>query len=256
MRNGLLASLAVFVVASVAQAHAADFRKAPRFHDQTPIVSAANWAGWYLGVNAGGAWGTKTFNYNDPSSAAPFLWSAAVPVNGIVFGGQVGYNFQNGRWVYGIEADGDWTNTKGQSICNTTVFFVNCTANIHALGTLTGRAGMTVDSALLYVKGGLAMARDEFTISNVALPPLGSAFSSTLTDTRTGWTLGMGLEYMLFPGWSAKLEYDYLDFGTKRYDFMVTSSAITANTFRGWEDTQRVHLVKVGLNYHFGNWPF
>jgi outer membrane immunogenic protein len=250
MSKGFL--VANLALATMAQAHAADFRKAPRLRDPGPIVSAPKWAGWYVGINAGGAWGTKTFNYNDPGTI-PFLWSAAVPVNGMFLGGQIGYNFQNGPWVYGIEADGDWANIKGQNICNTTVFFVNCTANIHALGTVTGRAGIAVDNALLYIKGGLAMARDEFTISNVALPPLATAFSSTVSDTRMGWTFGAGLEYMLFSAWSAKLEYNYMDFGTKRYDFPIAAAAIPANTFRGWEDTQRVHLVKVGLNYHFGN---
>jgi outer membrane immunogenic protein len=61
----------------------------------------------------------------------------------------------------------------------------------------------------------------------------------------------MGVEYAFSSAWSANIEYDYMDFGTKRYDFAATSVVIPANTFTNWDINQRLHMMKIGLNYHF-----
>jgi len=166
-------------------------------------------------------------------------------------GGQIGYNWQFNSWLLGIEADGSWADIEGSGICNSTVFFLNCSAKTDALFTVTGRVGFAADKALVYFKGGYAAAHDQFTISNVALPPLGTAFSSSLTDWRDGWTIGMGLEYMFMPAFSAKVEYDFMDFGTTRYNFPATTGILPA-TFTNWDDQQRLHVMKFGVSYHFG----
>jgi outer membrane immunogenic protein len=231
-------------------AQAADMR-VPSY--KAPIAAPApfSWTGFYVGAHVGAGWGTKNFDYNDLTTGAPFLWDSAVPINGALGGGQVGYNWQSGWTVFGIEADGSWADLTGHSICNTTTFFLNCSAKTSAIATLTGRLGGSIDRALIYVKGGVAWDRDRYTISNVALPPLATAFSSSLSDDRTGWTLGMGIEYAFVNNWSAKLEYDYMDFGTKRGNFPATSTAIGASNFTNWDLTQRIHTMKVGINYHF-----
>jgi outer membrane immunogenic protein len=247
LRTALLASAAIALPLA---AQAADLRQ-PVYKAPPPVL-ATSWTGFYFGLHGGAGWGTKTFDYNDLTPAAPFLWNSSVPVNGPLAGGQIGFNWQAGWLVLGIEADGSWADINGRSLCNSTVFFLNCSAKTSSLATVTGRLGFSFDHALIYAKGGAAWARDSFTISNVALPPLVTAFSSSLSDTRSGWTIGMGVEYMFANAWSAKVEYDYMDLGTKRYNFTATSAVVPAATFTNWDDTQRIHVMKVGINYHFG----
>src|SRR4029077_15020691 len=127
-----------------------------------------------------------------------------------------------------------WADITGRGLCNSTVFFLNCASKTTAIATFTGRIGAAVDRALIYVKGGVAWDRDRFNISNVALPPLGTAFSSSLSDDRTGWTLGMGVEYAFTNSWSAKIEYDYMDFGNKRYNFPTAGAGIAVANFNNW----------------------
>jgi outer membrane immunogenic protein len=249
MRKAFFAGCAVLATMNTASAADLPF-KAPA---PMPIASVAGWSGFYIGLGGGGASANKTFDYNDLTVAAPFLWNSAIPASGAFGGGQIGFNWQAGWVVLGLEADAFGGDINGHGICNTTTFFLNCATKSDAFGTVTGRLGGAVDHALLYVKGGGAWIRDAFTISNVALPPLATAFTSRLSDTRTGWTVGVGVEYAFTPCWSAKFEYDYMDFGTKRYNFPQTSAVISAATFTNWDIDQRMQTVKVGLNYRF-NW--
>jgi opacity protein-like surface antigen len=166
-------------------------------------------------------------------------------------GGQIGYNWQSGWMLFGLEADGSWSNITGHGLCNTTTFFMNCSSKVEGLATFTGRVGASIDRALVYFKGGGAWGRESETISNVAQAPLATAFSSQLSVNRYGWTIGMGVEYAFLPNWSAKVEYDFIDFGTKLYNFPVTSTAVSASNFANWNFTAMVHEMKLGVNYHF-----
>jgi len=238
-------------VALPIMANAADLpiQKAP------PAPPPLTWSGFYLGVHGGAGFGAKTFDYNDLSPAAPFRWDSSVSVNGPLGGGQIGLNWQAGWVVLGVEGEGSYADISGHGFCNTTVFFVNCSARTSSLAAVTGHLGAAVDKAMVYVKGGAAWARDSLTIANVAMPPATIAFSSSLSDTRVGWTLGMGVEYMLLPCWSLKLEYDYMDFGTKRYNFASSSTIVPAETFTNWDVSQRLHVMTIGINYHLGDVP-
>ena len=73
---------------------------------------------------------------------------------------------------------------------------------------------------------------------------------ANLTVNRYGWTIGMGVEYAFLPNWSAKVEYDFIDFGTKLYNFPVTSTVVGLN-FADWNFTSMIHEMKMGVNYHF-----
>jgi outer membrane immunogenic protein len=233
-------------LAMVGYAAAADMP----IYSKAPPPPPWSWTGFYVGLQGGAGWGNRQFNYNDVTPAAPFLWSASVPNSGALVGGQIGFNWQAGWAVLGIEADGDWADLQGKSICNTTTFFLNCAAKTDGLATFTGRLGVDFDRMLLYVKGGGAWMHENSTISNVALPPLATAFSSSLSDSRYGWTLGMGIEYAFARQWSAKLEYDYADFGTKRYNFPAAGT-VGASNFTNWDLVDQIHTVKAGVNYHF-----
>jgi outer membrane immunogenic protein len=92
---------------------------------------------------------------------------------------------------------------------------------------------------MLYVKGGVAF-RDDNGLGVTA------GFAPAATDQEsTGWTIGGGLEYMFAPAWSAKVEYQYYDFGTTN---VLTNGGLGALSYK-----DDIHTVKVGVNYHF-NW--
>ena len=102
---------------------------------------------------------------------------------------------------------------------------------------MTGRAGVAFDRWLVYGKGGVAFAGDRFS-TNRYTPAM-----TEVTDTRVGWTVGGGVEYAFAPAWSAKLEYNFMDFGTRAVSFAPGTST---------DIDQQVHAVKFGVNYKFG----
>jgi outer membrane immunogenic protein len=160
---------------------------------------------------------------------------------GFLGGGQVGYNFQVGSWVFGIEGDGSVSTANGAKSCPNG-FFATCHANIEWTATLAGRLGYSWDRTLFYAKGGAAFTEATFDgSSNVT----GLTFA-TVTDNRVGWMAGAGFEYALTSNWSAKAEYNYMDFGTRNLTFSNGEFA---------DIRLEVHAVKVGVNYRFGWTP-
>jgi outer membrane immunogenic protein len=112
-------------------------------------------------------------------------------------------------------------------------------------GWLAGRIGYAWDRWLGYVKGGAAWAHDTHRIFNIGIVP--EVLDAAATVTRWGWMVGAGIEYGLAPNWSAKIEYDYMDFGTDRVTFTRAAGAPFA-----LDVEQKVSLVKAGINYRFG----
>jgi outer membrane immunogenic protein len=228
--KALLGGIALSI-ALAAPAMAADLRmpvKAP-----PPMVAPAyNWTGFYIGAHVGGAWGTKDWV---AVGVGPL---GSHDIDGLIAGGQVGFNYQVGAWVWGVEVDFSWANLDGGH--TDTVFVGNNTTEVNWLGTATGRVGLAWDRALIYAKGGAAWVRDVYTITS-------PGFLAETRDTNWGWTVGAGLEYGLTPNWSMKLEYNYLDFGTERISFNPNAGA----PFERDVD-QNIHLVKFGINYRFG----
>jgi outer membrane immunogenic protein len=115
--------------------------------------------------------------------------------------------------------------------------------------TLTGRIGYAaVPTVLLYAKGGVAWAHDrheECCITSSA--PFDDGFASV---TRTGWTVGGGIEYMFLPSWSVSVEYDFLGFGSRSLTF--TPTGLVTGPFV-YDIRQNVQTVLFGLNYRFGS---
>ena len=193
-----------------------------------------NWSGFYVGGHLGG--GFADSSWSDPFTGANNTFNKL----GFLGGGQVGANLQFNALVLGVEGDFSWTGLglKGSgtgSIGNTIATTTNWTS------TVTGRVGAAFDRLLVYGKGGVAFAQD-----NSSLTDLGGNNSST-TFMRTGWTAGAGLEYGLSQNWSAKIEYDYLGFGSKALNFSTPlQPAYTTNA------NLNVQEVKAGLNFRFG----
>jgi outer membrane immunogenic protein len=202
-----------------------------------PVVAPFSWAGLYIGAHIGAGWGTKEWD----EFIGPFEFDSSHTVNGILGGGQIGYNFQpgNGPWVWGAEVQFSGADLKGKGNCGVNAVF-NCGTKVDAIGTFAGRFGFLTlnNQALVYLKGGGAFAHDKFNLNEAGI------VSSSISDDRWGWMLGTGVEYAITNNWSAKVEYNYMDLGTKSYQFSNFGG------FGNFDITQRLHLVKFGVNYH------
>jgi opacity protein-like surface antigen len=231
------AVVAASIAGSAAAATAADIavlaRRAP-----APIA-AYDWTGLYIGGHAGGG-----FSYRDWTLVDGSIFEVG---DAAMIGGQLGLNYQLGRWVAGVEADLSWGNLKDESFCpdgtNT------CWTRQTWLGTVTGRIGYAFDSALFYLKGGAAFTRSDY-FKTAQLP---SVLDEKGGGRRNGWTVGAGMEYALWRSWTLKLEYDYLDFGSRSFAMSnIATGAFAENVVV----RQKAHEVKLGLNYLFNasNW--
>ena len=164
---------------------------------------------------------------------------------------RIGAQYQAGSVVFGVEADASGANLTGSGSCTSTSLLNGplppggCSAKVVGVGTVAGRLGVALDRVLVYGKGGVAWANDQYNLTspNLALLP---AFSGN--ETRFGWMVGAGVEYAFFDNWSAKVEYNYLDFHTSTLQFADTTQTFILNT----SIQQQLHLVKVGLNYRWG----
>ncbi|MGB6288181.1 MAG: outer membrane protein [Xanthobacteraceae bacterium] len=216
-------------------AQAADLPPARRPAAVAPVAYAPpvyNWSGFYVGGNLGA--GFADSSWTDPFTGAHNTFNKT----GFIGGGQVGANWQINALVLGIEGHFDWTGLKGSghdSVGNT----IN--TNTQWTSTVTGRAGVAFDRLLVYGKGGVAFAHYNDSLNDI----FGSTASASAT--RTGWTAGAGLEYAFAPNWSAKIEYDYLGFGSETLNLPTAGfSTYSSNA------SLNVQEVKAGINFKFG----
>jgi outer membrane immunogenic protein len=193
------------------------------------------------------------------------------PTGGVA-GGQIGYNWQAARMVYGVEADlqDSWlkgsSNTSGGATtpgfpANSAVSSVTQTDKINYLGTVRGRWGYASDKWLAYATGGLAygevntqIAATQGFLNAPAIVTSQQPSPATSTSSRLGWALGGGMELALSSHWSAKAEYLYYDLG-KTTTSMGFASFIGPTFFTSSGNTSTTKwsgsLVRVGLNYRF-----
>jgi len=212
MRNVLLASAGMLVLSAFAPAMAADMAARAPYVKAPPPVAFTNWTGFYIG----GFGGYASENSGNPKMEGGFA------------GGTIGYNWQAGNIVYGLEADGGWADVDASiSALGTTV-----KSKTDALGTVRGRFGFAVDKVLFYGTGGYAWIDNKISVTALGLTASQSNFHS-------GWTVGAGIEAFIAPQWSIKGEYLYRSLGSENY-FGVRSGDLN------------LHSVQFGVNYHFG----
>lgn len=236
----LFAAAAFGLVANQA-ASAADLNR-PIYKAPPPPPPAFSWTGLYVGVQGGAGWATIESSISIPG-LGEFPWSSHT-LNGWLFGGQIGYNWQVYPWlVLGIEGDGNWADIEGTAPCGIGNTF-SCNTKIKWTADITGRVGFAVDRALLYVKGGVVWAGADYNSSYLNLINFNS------DDTRVGGLFGAGIEYAFLHNWSAKIEYNFMDFGKHTEDFTVNAGGVPVGTVPA-EINQQVHVIKVGLNYRF-----
>ncbi len=293
-RRTLLASVgAIALTGSAALAADLPSRAPPPVYLPPPPVFT--WTGFYAGLNAGYTFGgSNSVDVDTASSVAsiPVLQPVADAVaasatgvlslrnEGFIGGGQIGYNLQFANsWLVGIEADIQGTGARGSATAigtapvppgivsaaaTTAQSTISVSNALDYLGTVRGRLGfLMTPSLLIYGDGGFAYGgvRENVDIAtNIPGTPFGlsPAFGS-FTNTRTGWTAGGGLEWMVSPNWSVKAEYLYYDLGRTTFNVggLTFASTPTTNFFTDpatastrWNG----HIVRVGVNYHFNWW--
>lgn len=194
------------VVASVPAA-AADL---PRGAPPVPYVNGPynvySWSGAYLGVNLGYQWGSVSNLGADPA--------------GFAGGGQLGYNWQTGQFVFGLEAD-----LQGSGAEDT---FAAFKFSNPYFGTVRGRAGLAMNNVLLYVTAGLAYGGGKLTVPG-----------ASESHGEFGWTGGAGIEVGMTPNWSVRAEYLYIDLDDSTYVLTGLSHGIQSS------------LLRFGVNYRF-----
>lgn len=242
MRNLIMKGFVLMTLAIGGPAVAADMpmpAKAP-----APMVAPVfSWTGFYIGVNGGGAWGHSDPKTSTVFSPTGYFATSSVPAigaigaqhvstSGGIAGGQLGYNWQFGATVLGIEADIDWLGLSGSTTgsgiypcCAPTAFTITSSVKSDWLFTLRPRLGFAVDHWLFYATGGLAVAdvKANFLFTDTFATALESG---AISQTRAGWTVGAGAEYAFAGPWSVKVEYLHVDLG----NVSTTSTNLTAFT--------------------------
>jgi outer membrane immunogenic protein len=272
MLLGIAAATSLFATGALAAdlaAKAPVYTKAPAY-----IEPAYNWSGFYLGANLGYSWG----NSDNSTTIDRFLTGLPLPgaligtnnasnsADGVIGGGQIGYNWQITNWLVGLEADIQGSGEKGSSAITClncaddgTNIVTNLNQKLDWFGTVRGRIGiLATPDVLLYGTGGLAYG--EVNVGASATGNTGNGTPTTVvlpgtSSTRVGWTAGAGVEGHIGGNWTAKLEYLYMDLGTvSGGPAELTGILVPARTVAGLSYSSHFtdNIVRVGVNYHFG----
>jgi outer membrane immunogenic protein len=241
-------------------AHAADVlvEQAP-----LPVAAAYDWSGIYIGVNGGYGGGDFEHPFSVDAEVDEGVFteilngSLDVTASGFLGGGQIGYNWQSGQFVFGAEADIQASNIKGEvsgdiSVDEASPILGGLDGNAEAgteleyFGTVRARLGyVPVERLLVYGTGGFAYGRTESYLRAGADGGPDLVDVST-RDNRTGWTVGGGAEYAFTDNWSLKTEYLYTDLGTEEL-FSESIDTIAASL----DSDVKFHTVRAGLNWKF-----
>jgi outer membrane immunogenic protein len=222
---------------------AADLGARPVYKAPPAPAPMFSWTGFYIGGHAGYGWGRNDFT-DTAGSVGAVGATYGNDTDGFLGGVQAGFDYQFApNWVLGIEGQVSWANIDGSTGYVPALFPTTFSNNVDWISSVTGRLGFTPGSNwLIYGKGGVAWADFDQTVSTAAA-------TVTNSQTRTGWTAGAGIEYAFAPGWSAKVEYQYYDFGKDTYDFSPVGGAAGFGPF---DVDSQIHTVKAGINWRFG----
>lgn len=227
-----------------------------RTYTKAPVMTPPvyNWTGFYIGGHAGGGWGESQSTELDPGTNAFPTGTVfdKAHISGFLGGVQGGYNWQTSNHiVLGIEGEWSWADVSGTETTTSTVprlagFTSTTTIKANDYATAAGRLGFAADNWLLFVKGGAAWENSGSTGTQLLANGTLSSTSVVADDWHDGWVVGLGAEWGFARNWSAKIEYDHLDFGS--YNIQPVTSTGTSSNVRS---SSSVEVVKGGVNYHF-----
>ncbi|MGP0090781.1 MAG: outer membrane protein [Xanthobacteraceae bacterium] len=257
MKKLLLSSSVLVALGVAGSAMAADL---PVYTKAPPPPPGYDWSGLYVGGHIGGGWGSNDFSDPGLGVVGTLLGVPVVQTtksSGFLGGVQGGYNYQIGRLVIGAEADFSWAGIDGTNATTFSPAFFplsvtrSLTANTDWTGSATTRIGVAHDRVLFYAKAGAAWAHTNYTDNWAAfgIP----VFTGTGSETRVGWTVGTGVEWAVWNNWSAKLEYDYMNFGNQTTTIAgtVLPGIVSFPASFGVQNYQQVSELKFGINYKF-----
>ncbi|WP_407160284.1 outer membrane protein [Bradyrhizobium sp. STM 3557] len=251
MKTTLLVTVS-FTALATAPALAADLAARPYTKAPAPLVAPLpSWAGFYLGVNGGADWSRNCWTVNRIGGTAviPTGEGCHSATSGVA-GGQLGYRWQANNWVFGLEAQGDWTDLKASNVSAVDDTVTN-TTKTDAIGLFTGQVGYAWNSVLWYVKGGAALTHNKYTgTASAAAPVPAGTYLDSASETRWGGTVGTGVEFAFAPGWSVAAEYDHLFMGRRDISFPANPGLILSRTDSIKQD---VDMATVRVNYRFGS---
>jgi outer membrane immunogenic protein len=242
------------------------------------VRQPVEWTGLYFGANAGYGWGQYSSNITFTGLGASGLTNAVPGLGpggiaggiiavggptelsgtriigsgspgGAIAGGQIGFNWQAGMFVFGGEIDGQWS---GQENTFTVACGPRCSATesikIRSIATGRGRFGLAFDWIMPYVTGGAALVNG---LNNLNMTVAGTSASFLpLSHSTLGWTAGAGVEVALWSNWSAKFEYLYVSAnGATKVAFIPNALGLG---FASTPGDYRDNIVRVGFNYRFG----
>jgi len=219
----------------------------PVKYKPAPIMAAPvfSWTGCYVGVHGGG--GVMRDNWTDENGS------------GGLAGGQIGCNYQDGNWVFGVEGEGWWSGHKARySDLNSEGFgYTQTTRNKHDF-SIAARAGIAFDRTLVYGKAGWVWGKFDllytetgrFDLVAVQVPVDSFIQTSSASATLNGLLLGFGIEHALTNNWTVKAEYNYLRFGAKEFAFTTCENGYCAPDGSASFHADK-HMFKLGVNYLF-----
>jgi outer membrane immunogenic protein len=266
----ILLGIAAVTSLFATSAFAADL--APRPYTKAPayVEPVYDWTGFYIGGNVGYSWGRSGDSSSLANGAGTSLFASngSSNLDGVIGGGQVGYNWQMQNWLFGLEADIQGSDEKGSRsyLCATAACTppiggflalvipgpavpVTLNQKIDWFGTVRGRIGiLATPKVLFYATGGLAYGEVD-TSETVGL----AGFGFSNNDTRVGYTVGAGVEGAIGGNWTARLEYLYVDLGKTSGSFATTIGALGGGTLTSnYSSRITDNILRVGVNYKFG----
>jgi outer membrane immunogenic protein len=281
MKCTLLAAVTVLVAYGLGNASAADLgtRAAAVYKSPPPVAAPYSWTGFYVGANVGGGWGSGWSSTADPLPDATFMALNGLTfpsnnVSGVIGGGQIGYNWQvNSNWLLGLETDFQGASLRGRQTITPLLrpngapleppfgpgsAFTN--RELDWFGTVRARLGLTFDRWLVYGTGGFAYGevKDTADINFNAAPVLAifpASFPASISNTKTGWTAGGGVEYALpwtnWGNWTIRAEYLFVRFTGSETAVGSTPLIPPPTAWQyAWNRTE-FHVARFAANYKF-----
>lgn len=246
MNKLLIGAVGALVIGlGAAPASAADLAARPYTKAPPMIAAIYDWSGFYIGANGGWGSSRNCWHLTNPGVANEGCHDAT----GGTAGGQIGYRWQANSWVFGLEAQGNWADLRGNNVSASDPRFVN-DSRLDSFGLFTGQIGYAWDAALLYVKGGAAVTSNRY---RSLVAATGVQATDNVNDTRWGAVIGAGLEYGFAPNWSLGFEYNHIFADTSSHTFTNNGVLAPAGTPLGTDNIrQGVDLVTARINYRWG----
>ena len=233
-KNLLLVTASIVALGASVPAFGADLAARP--HTKAPPMVASpiyDWSGFYVGINGG--WGSSHSSWDVGG-----VGLGSHDASGGTVGGQIGYRWQMGQIVFGVEGQGNWADFSGSHV---DAFDPTQSdhSKVDSFGLITGQIGYAFNNVLLYAKGGAAVTDNKYRVDTAA------GLSATAdNETRWGGAIGAGVEVAFAPNWSVGVEYDHLFMQDGTVTFTAPGAAGSANI------SQDVDLVTARVNYKFG----